>query len=59
MPMEEEIKETLDFEAAEEGFEVYMKTLLAPPVVPAVAPAAAVPAAVPVVAKDGEGEKDN
>ena len=56
--MEEEVKESLAFEAAEEGFEVYMKTLLAPPAVPAVAPAAAAPAVAPVMAKDGEGEKE-
>ena len=58
MAMDDEVKESLAFEAAEEGFEVYMKTLLAPPVVAAVAPVAAVPAAVPVVAKGEEGEKE-
>ena len=59
MAMDEEVKESLAFEAAEEGFEVYMKTLLAPSVVPAVAPAAApaAPAVVPVEAVGGEKKK--
>lgn len=56
--MDEEVKESLAFEAAEEGFEVYMKALLAPSVVPAVAPAAAAaPAVVPEEAVGGEKEK--
>lgn len=52
--MEDEVKESLDFEAEEEGFEVYIKTLLAPPPLAAVAPTLA--PAVPVVAKN-EGEE--
>ena len=58
MAMDEEVKESLAFEAAEEGFEVYMKALLAPSVVNAVAPAAAAaPAVVPEEAVGGEKEK--
>lgn len=55
MVMEEEVKESLDFDAEEEGFEVYTKTLLAPSALATVAPTPA--PVVPVGATDGEGGK--